>query len=92
LPVALIKDYSGTKYLSLTFTRSSVATDLTYTVQGSGDFFTWSDLASSVAGAVTSGAGFVGETGVAPAFTVEVRDTVPVSGGPRFIRLGVSSP
>jgi Metallo-peptidase family M12 len=94
LPVVIIKDYSGTKYLSMTFTRSSVATDLTYTVQGSSDLVTWSDLATSVHGAATTGVGFVGETGAAPTFTVEVRDTVPV-GAPnqqRALRLRVTSP
>jgi hypothetical protein len=95
LPVVTIKNYSGTNYLSMLFIRSSVATDLTYTAQGSSDLITWIDLASSVAGAPTSGPGFVGETGPAPIFTVEVRDTVPIDGTPglkRFMRLKVSSP
>ena len=95
LPPVIIKNYGGTKYLSMTFTRSSVATDLTYTVQGSSDLMTWSNLASSIGGAATSGPGFVGETGPAPLFSVEVRDTVPIDGSPglkRFLRLKVSSP
>jgi hypothetical protein len=95
LPVAAIKNYSGTNYLSLTFTRSSVATDLTYTVQGSSDLNNWSDLASSTGGAPTIGAGFVSETGAAPLITVEVRDTVPSDGTPglkRFMRLKVTAP
>jgi reprolysin-like metallo-peptidase family M12B/putative Ig domain-containing protein len=95
LPAVIIKNYAGTKYLSITFTRSSVATDLTYTVQGSSDLMTWSDLASSIGGAATSGPGFVSETGPAPLFSVEVRDTVPIDGPPglkRFLRLKVSSP
>jgi hypothetical protein len=95
LPIATIKNYSGTNYLSLTFTRSSVATDLTYTVQGSSDLINWSDLASSVGGAPTAGAGFVSETGAAPLITVEVRDTVPSDGTPglkRFMRLKVTAP
>jgi hypothetical protein len=95
LPIATIKNYSGTNYLSMTFTRSSVATDLTYTVQGSSNLINWSDLASSVGGAPTTGAGFVSETGAAPLITVEVRDTVPSDGTPglkRFMRLKVTAP
>jgi hypothetical protein len=95
LPTATIKNYSGTNYLSMTFTRSSVATDLTYTAQGSNDLINWSNLASSVGGAATTGAGFVGETGAAPLITVEVRDTVPITGAPgqkRFMRLQVTAP
>lgn len=95
LPVVVIKNYSGTKYLSMTFTRSSVATDLTYTVQVSSDLIGWSDLGSSVGGSATSGVGFVSETGPAPNFAVEVRDTVPVSGDSgqkRYMRLKVASP
>jgi hypothetical protein len=95
LPVVTVKNYNGTNYLSMTFVRSSVATDLTYLVQGSNDLATWTNLASSVAGGATSGSGFVTETGSAPDFTVEVRDTVPfnaVSGTKRFLRLKVTSP
>ena len=39
--------------------------------------------------------GFVGETGSAPTFTVEVRDTQPVdpvNGRRRFLRLRVTTP
>ena len=95
LPIVSIANYGGTNYLSMTFTRSSVATDLTYIVQGSSDLATWSNLASSVAGAVTSGPGFVSETGPPPIITVKVRDTVPIESAPnakRFIRLKVTSP
>ncbi len=95
LPVVTEKNYGGVDYLSMTFTRSSVATDLTYTVQGSSDLATWTNLATSSAGGATSGPGFVAETGSAPFFVVEVRDTVPIDGTPgatRFIRLQVSSP
>jgi hypothetical protein len=95
LPTVILKDYSGTKYLSMTFHRSSLATDLTYIVQGSSDLTTWTDLGSSVAGGTTSGPGFVVETGSAPNFTVEVRDTVPFDSNPltkRFLRLKITSP
>ena len=95
LPVVTLKNYNGTKYLSMTFTRSSLATDITYIVQGSSDLTSWDDLGTSTAGGVTTGVGFVGETGSAPAFTVEVRDTVPYnpnSTAARFMRLKITSP
>ncbi len=95
LPVVILKDYSGTKYLSMTFNRSSLATDLTYIVQGSSDLTNWTDLGTSAAGGATTGSGFVAETGSAPAFTVEVRDTLPYdpSGAvTRFLRLKITSP
>ncbi len=95
LPVVTLKDYSGTEYLSMTFHRSALATDLTYIVQGSGDLATWTDLAISSGGAITSGAGFVGETGSAPNFNVEVHDIVPFdpnNTATRFLRLKITSP
>jgi len=94
LPVTSIKKYGNIYYLSIVFHRSTGATDLTYTVQSSGDLITWTDLASSVGGAQTSGSGFVTETGTAPNLTVEVHDTVPftgAAGGKRFLRLKISS-
>ncbi len=96
LPVVTLKDYSGTKYLSMTFYRSSLAIDLTYTVQVSSDLLSWTDVGTSIHGAPTTGLGFVGETGVAPNFSVEVRDTVPYDpnspGQARFMRLKVTTP
>ena len=95
LPVVTIKNYNGVDYLSMTFTRSSVATDLTYNVQGSNDMDGWANLGTSTAGGATTGSGFVTETGSAPLFTVEVRDTVPVDGTPglkRFLRLQITTP
>jgi hypothetical protein len=92
LPVIAPQDYNGTRYLSMTFRRSSVARDLTYIVQGSSNLAQWEDLATSTAGGVTSGPGFVQETGSAPEFTVEVRDTVPMNSAPatkRFLRLRI---
>ena len=79
----------------MTFTRSSLATDLTYIVQGSSDLTNWTDLGTSSGGLATSGAGFITETGSAPTFTVEVRDIVPYDPsamGKRFIRLKITSP
>jgi subtilisin-like proprotein convertase family protein len=95
LPVVTLKNYSGTKYLSMTFNRSSLATDLTYIVQGSSDLTNWTDLGTSAAAAVTSGTGFVVETGAAPTYNVEVRDTVPYDPNgmaKRFMRLKITSP
>ncbi len=95
LPVVTLKNYGGTQYLSMTFTRSSLATDLTYIVQGSSDLTSWTDLGTSTAGGATTGSGFVAETGSAPTFTVEVRDTVPYNPSvmaTRFLRLKVTSP
>jgi hypothetical protein len=95
LPSVTLKDYSGTKYLSMKFNRSSLATDLTYVVQGSSDLINWDDLGTSSAGAATTGTGFVSETGSAPTFAVEVRDTVPYDPSmmtKRFIRLKITSP
>jgi hypothetical protein len=95
LPVVTLKNYSGTSFLSMLFHRSSLATDLTYKVQVSPDLVNWTDVGTSTAGGITMGAGFVTETGSAPNFTVEVRDTVPynpMSPNKRFMRLMVTSP
>jgi hypothetical protein len=95
VPVVSIQKFDNANYLSMMFHRSTAATDLTYTAQASSDLLSWSDLASSVAGGATSGPGFVSETGTAPNLTVQVRDTVAVSGVPgsrRFLRLKISSP
>jgi hypothetical protein len=95
LPVVSIQKYGNSNYLSMTFSRSVAATDLTYTVQASSDLVTWTNLASSVGGAPASGPGFVQETGLAPTVSVEVRDTVAFEtapGGRRFVRLKISSP
>jgi hypothetical protein len=96
LPVVTLKDYGGTKYLSMTFYRSSLAIDLTYTVQASSDLLSWTDVGTSIHGAPTTGLGFVSETGAAPNFNVEVRDIVPFDpnspGQTRFMRLKITSP
>ena len=94
LPVVTLKDYGGTRYLSMIFNRSSLATDLTYVVEGSSDLTNWTDLGTSSGGGTTTGPGFVGETGSAPNFAVEVRDTVPADSNPlikRFLRLKLVS-
>lgn len=93
LPQAQWVSEGGQSWLRLVFQRSSIATDLTYVVEASSDFENWSVIASSVAGAPTTGPGVVGEAGVAPYFQVEVRDTL--SSPPesrRFLRLRVTTP
>ena len=80
-------------HLALTFSRNSLATDLTLTVQGSDDSTTWLDLARS-----TTGSAFtplvvgvnVSESGPGPLRTVEVRDlylTTDSAHPRRFLRL-----
>lgn len=95
LPTAAIKNYAGIPYLYMTFNRSSAATDLTYIVEASSDLANWTTVASSAAGATTTGPGFVSENSSAPMFLVEVRDTQAVNttnGARRFLRLRVTSP
>lgn len=92
LPVVQKKNYAGTDYASMTFTRVTTATDLTYIVQASPDLSNWIDVGTSIGGAITAGPGFVIETGTAPVKTVEVRDTVaynPVTAPQRFMRLKI---
>ncbi len=96
VPIA-VREYGGRRYLSLEFVRSSLATDLTYIVEATGDLAaaTWQELARSEGGGVTTGPGFVAEVGSAPIFGVEVRDLVAVAEASpprRFIRLRVVGP
>ncbi len=95
LPKAQIRNYGGVPYVSVIFPRSSVATDINYLVEASGDLQAWTTVATSIGGGVTTGAGFVQETGAAPTFQVEVRDTQPVdpvTGSHRFLRLRATIP
>ena len=85
LPVATVQNVSTTNYLALTYTRVLSATDISYTVEVSGDLLIWS-----------SGPGFTVAVG-APidngdgTQTVTVRDTIPVdSATQRFIRLHIN--
>ncbi|MBS0659533.1 MAG: delta-60 repeat domain-containing protein [Verrucomicrobia bacterium] len=99
-PVAAqIRSYAGLPYLSLTFRRSALATDLTYVVEVANDLganpIVWTELARTTGGNPPSGAGFVGETGSGPDYQVEVRDAqvAPTAVPPRrFLRLRVSQP
>ena len=93
LPAASSVVNAGANYLSISFGRNALATDLTYTVQGSNDLSSpgnWTDLASWSSGS-WSPASLVQETGVSPNIRVQVRDTVPLSlASRRFLRLKVS--
>lgn len=75
----------------LTFRRDPLATDLTYRAQMSTDLSDWTDLATSAAGAVPSGPGFVSEAVVDTAFrNVTVQDNVPQGAARRLYRLKVT--
>ncbi|MEI8340806.1 MAG: glycosyl hydrolase [Verrucomicrobiota bacterium] len=74
-------------YLNLTFTRLKSVTDVTYRVEGTGDFFTWTEVWNSTVNAYGGGNN--------DSQQVTVPDTVPVSSAPnhrRFMRLKVTRP
>ena len=93
LPVLGTTMVSGSNYLTLSFTRNSLATDLTYTVQASGILTNpnaWTPI-DTFSGGAWSPAGNVTETGSAPAINVQVRDSQPIlSATSRFLRLEVT--
>lgn len=83
--------YTGTSPVVITFRRDTQATDLTYSAQVSTDLQNWTTLASSTAGAVPTGAGFVSETPVDTTFrNVIVHDDPPVGATKRIYRLHVA--
>jgi hypothetical protein len=93
VPDALPAGSTVANTLAITFSRSTLATDVTLTVQGSDDLATWTDLASSTGGAamVALGGGVtVNESGAGALRMVEVRDLYLI-GDPahprRFLRL-----
>jgi hypothetical protein len=93
VPQGVVRTYGADQYLSFTFARDPAKTDVTYEAQvADSPAGPWTMIASSVGGAVTSGAGFVGESaGAGGTVNVEVHDTVPKSGAlRRFIRLQVT--
>jgi hypothetical protein len=73
-------------YLTLTFNRQKSATDITYSVEATGDLgSSWNRIWSS--SSVPYGGGSN------PSQQVTVQDTVPVSGSPkRFMRLKITKP
>jgi hypothetical protein len=87
LPQGSLPTIGGTNYLALTFKQVLFATDISYTVQVSGDLITWN-----------SGPGYTAQIG--PPIdngdgteTVTFQDIVPVtSANARFIRVQISGP
>ena len=90
LPATSHASVSGTNYLALNFVRNPNAHDLTYTVEGSSDMSTWSELSVYRNGA-WSASDSVTETGDSSSVSVQVRDSAPVgSANCRFLRLKVN--
>jgi hypothetical protein len=86
VPVVKVKSFNGVDYLSITYTRVTTATDVTYTVQASADGETWVNVSTSVDGQIPTGEGFVEEVGTEPVLTSESRDIQPLT-TKRFLRL-----
>ena len=87
------KTYADGTYLCFVFPRDPAKTDLTYEVLAADTpDGQWTVIASSIAGAVTTGPGFVAESpGAGGTVEVEVRDTVCMTAATqRFVRLRVS--
>ena len=74
--------------VTIVFRRDPLATDLTYELQTSSDLVAWSTIATSIAGAVPSGSGFVSESG-SPISLVTAQETLPAP-AIRFVRLRVT--
>ena len=78
--------------MTMTFRRDPRAVDLTYVVETSGDFMTWTNIAQSAGGAAPSGSGYVSEAdvpGEAPIKSVTVGQTWP-AGAKGFARLRIT--
>ena len=92
LPTAGITG-SGGNYLTLNFSRNGQGTDLTYTVQASGDLGqsgSWQTICQYSAGAWSPTTN-VAESGTSPSINVQVRDVQPITSGTRrFMRLQVT--
>ena len=87
LPTPGTTSTGGKNYLTLTYTRLVAATDLTYTVEVSGDLATWTSGASSTA-VVSTVNNTDGKTQ-----TVVVRDLTAQTGtARRFLHLKVTQP
>ncbi len=87
LPVLSVTSTGGQNYLTLTYTQVISATDITYTVEASGDMQTWSS-GSGATKTVSATNNADGKTQ-----TVVVQDLTPVgSVGTRFMHLKVAKP
>lgn len=75
-------------YLTVQFLRQLGTSNLTYSVQGSSDLITWTDLCTAAGANPPAGPGFVSETGTGYQRQVVACDTVPVETAvtPRFVR------
>ncbi len=94
-PVNGLFTYPEGDRLRIVFTRDPARNDVTLTAQGADDVAgPWTPLASSVLGAVTTGAGYYGGDSAGPGLkTVEVRDLFNLDDPAhprRFVRLQVS--
>jgi hypothetical protein len=86
LPTGGVTSVSGSKYLTLNFTRNTAATDITYTVQGSSDLSTWNTINTYSGASWTPSANVADNAGV-----VTVKDTMPTNSNlRRFMRLQVT--
>jgi hypothetical protein len=92
LPRVSVFNYTEGRRLRIIFPRDPAKNDVTIEVQASGDLNNWTTISSSVLGAPTSGAGYVGGDGTGPGIKqVEVRDIVNMSAASRrFLRIRVS--
>jgi glucose/arabinose dehydrogenase len=82
----------GATAYTITFRRDPTATDLTYRLQSSTDFASWTTITTSVAGAAPTGSAFLSDTdlsGQSPMKLVTARQTVPAGDRRLFVRLQV---
>ncbi len=84
--------YSGNDVVfTINFRRDPRATELTYILETTGDFVSWTPLVTSVGGAEPTGSGYVTENdvvGEAPVRQVTAQETVPAT-EKRFARVRV---
>jgi hypothetical protein len=94
-PVVAVQSTNGAPYLNLTFKRRAGVSNVTHTVELSGDLNAWqSGSAYSATNSIpnTAATAEVSRTG-APTETITVRSTTPISAAPnQFMRVKVSSP
>lgn len=82
---------SSSNPVVIIFRRDLLATDLTYRAQVSTDAVAWTTLATSTAGGMPTGSGFVSEVVTdSPFRNVSVRDAVPAGVTRRLYRLQVA--
>ena len=93
MPQVSTFNYPEGRRLRIIFPRDPAKNDVTIEVQVTDNLLgSWTTIASSIKGAPTSGAGYVGGDGTGPGIKqVEVRDTVNMSAASRrFMRIKVS--